>query len=178
MGQTQSLPSSSDLMAEIDELLKNEAAWAAKFNALKALSENVTAIEQSWESKLKQLEDDNNDLMNKLDLTEKERKIEAELQEKIRQLEQQIDERNGKILDLSKQTAGLSEGLTDVRRKLLDKRDELVDCEETWEGKYREQKIDFYKDLDRSEVCCPAAVYESRLSITRELRPNGQTRQR
>ena len=48
-------------MAEIDELLKNEAAWAAKFNALKALSENVTAIEQSWESKLKQLEDDNND---------------------------------------------------------------------------------------------------------------------
>ena len=88
-------------MAEIDELLKNEAAWAAKFNALKALSENVTAIEQSWESKLKQLEDDNNDLMNKLDLTEKERKIEAELQEKIRQLEQQIDERNGKILDRS-----------------------------------------------------------------------------
>ena len=27
-----------------------------------------------------------------------------------------------------------------------------------------------------SEVCGPAAVYESRLSITREIRPNGQTR--
>ena len=29
-----------------------------------------------------------------------------------------------------------------------------------------------------SEICCPSAVYESRLSITRELRPNGQTRPR
>ena len=29
-----------------------------------------------------------------------------------------------------------------------------------------------------NKVCCPAAVYESRLSITRELWPNGQTRQR
>ena len=32
--------------------------------------------------------------------------------------------------------------------------------------------------LEENKVRCPAAVYESRLSITRELRPNGQTRQR
>ena len=31
---------------------------------------------------------------------------------------------------------------------------------------------------EENKVRCPAAVYESRLSITRELRPNGQTRQR
>ncbi|XP_037606663.1 putative leucine-rich repeat-containing protein DDB_G0290503 isoform X1 [Sebastes umbrosus] len=151
MGQTLTLPSSSNLKAEIDELLKSEEAWAAKFNAIKELSENVSGIEQSWESKIHQLEDDNKVLTDKLDLAENDKKMEALLQEKISQLETQLDQKNSKILDLSKQTVCLSEWLTETRKKLLDKRDELGDCEETWEGKYREQKIYFYKVQDEKD---------------------------
>ncbi|XP_074479129.1 uncharacterized protein LOC141760337 [Sebastes fasciatus] len=151
MGQALMLPSSSELMTEIDELLKSEEAWAAKYNAMKELSENISGIQQSWEMKLQELEDGNKDLSDKLDLAEKDRKLEAELQERMSQLEQLIDQRDAEILDLSKQATSLSQGFTEIRKKLLDKGDELVDCEETWEVKCREQKAEFYKVLDEKD---------------------------
>ncbi|XP_037619578.1 probable serine/threonine-protein kinase irlD [Sebastes umbrosus] len=145
MGQALLLPSSTEL---VTKFLKIEKDWEEKYEALTELSENLVMREEIREKELQQLEDDNKDLKDKLDLAEKDSKQQAELQWKVSQLEQQMHQRDAEVLDLIKQKTSLSEKLTETRKMLLDKRDELVDCEETWDLKYRRQNVNFYKILE------------------------------